>query len=124
MVAMVPGVHGPVAASFRIPGERRLDQCAAAGAMQIRADVVARPHHVVDLKILYVLFLAIVSDLPAPLIVAVIAPLHAEPGIRRAVIESASVGFDRVFRPRLIKRSSHPLVPLSPEDLLITTPAK
>src|SRR5260370_5001408 len=36
-----PGAHRPVAALFRIPAERELDECSARGAMQIRAGMVA-----------------------------------------------------------------------------------
>ena len=42
MPRIEPGAHRPVAALFRIPAKRQLDECSASSAMEIGAGVVAR----------------------------------------------------------------------------------
>ncbi len=54
IVAIAPGAHRPGAAVFRIPGEGKLDQGAAIGAVQVAADVVAGAHDVIDARFLRV----------------------------------------------------------------------
>ena len=82
------GIHGPLAAIFRIPGERQFDQRAASGPMQVGSDVVARTHYIVDAGFLDFGFLAGESDAPAPLIVSATTFLDRIPGSGRLVKEA------------------------------------
>src|SRR5271154_234003 len=82
---VVAGIHGPGAAFFCVPRERKLDQNATGGAMQKSSDMVARAHDVIDLQILSVVRLTVITDLPASLNPASVSRDHLEPGSRRAV---------------------------------------
>src|SRR5215472_5387153 len=71
--AVVARVHGPIAAVLGVPGERQFHERIAAGAVQIRAHVIARADHKVDFLFEDVGLLAVETDLVTALIEAAIA---------------------------------------------------
>src|SRR5580693_6202478 len=73
---IVTGGHPPIAALFRIPGDRQLQQTSVGRTMQISARMNARAEEVVDLRLLDIGALAFVTDLVAELKVIGAAPDH------------------------------------------------
>jgi hypothetical protein len=67
--SVVAWIHRPIAALFRVPGQRQLEDPAFWRPMQIRSRMVARPHHQINLFFDHVCFTTVETDLVAPLVI-------------------------------------------------------
>src|SRR5947209_20599975 len=92
------GAHRPVAALFRVPAERQLDECSASSALEIGTGVVTRTKDVVDPGLLDVSFFPAETDLPAPLVISAVANNHRVMRVRERMVILVGLGivFDRI----------------------------
>src|SRR5216684_809745 len=119
VVTVISGIHGPHAAVFRIPGERKFDKGPTFSSVEISPDMVAGAHDVIDLGFLHVNFLTARSNAPTPLVVISIALQHGIPGagffVKKRTIADA-------LRP--VKGPCHSREGISPRDLRVAAGAE
>ena len=80
-------IHRPSAPVFRIPREGKFDEGSLRGAMEIRANMVARADDVIDRPFLNVVYSSVVTDLPASLNPVSVLRDHLKPYARGAMKE-------------------------------------
>ena len=114
-----PRTHAPGAALLRVPAQRKLDQPAPLGSMQICACVVAGPKDEIDRQLFDIRLFTVEPDLPPPLVVFALPHEHRIVRVRSLV----RVVFDCVFRRGTVKRSSHSSAPVGLVDSCVTAGA-
>ena len=100
---VIARIHGPVAALFRVPRQRKFLQRARLRAVQVSAHMVPRTHDKVDGLLFHIGFLAIESSLVAALVIVTIPLDHLEVRLRSGVIILTGAGGTR----HGIKRTGH-----------------
>ena len=103
--AVIAGVHSPVAAFSGIPGQRKLDESAFDGLMQIGAGMISRPDYEIDFFLYSIGFRAVETDLITPLEVTAITLNHLIVTVGCLVIIGVIPGeiFNDVFRLEAIE---------------------
>ncbi len=86
MTGIESRAHRPVSTPFRIPTQRKLDQCSPICAMQVGPRVIARTHHVVDLHVFDVGVGSVEAGLPAPLVVGSVTNRHRIVGAGKGMV--------------------------------------
>src|ERR1700761_5450144 len=85
-------IHAELAAIFRIPRHRQLDERAVLFTVQIGAGVIAGPHYVVDRELLDIVVTTVKALLPAALEEAAVMRGEAVPGRRGLMVEGTHPG--------------------------------